>query len=112
MVACNRSMSAAFVVGTGTKLPALLYRMTITFRLPNPAPVDVTYTVQATDDLVNWTTVATKQGTGAWQWNTSAGGATPHIVDPGSSPNTVQVGDVIPSTGNTRRMMRLQVTRP
>ena len=68
--------------------------------------------VQATADLVTWTTVATKVGTGAWVWNTSAGGSTSHIVDAGTTPDTVQVGDILASSGIARRMMRLEVTSP
>ncbi|OYW70799.1 MAG: hypothetical protein B7Z37_29600 [Verrucomicrobia bacterium 12-59-8] len=110
LVATASSALSSIVNGSANSL--LSDRLAIRFTLPNPAPADVTYTVQATDDLLNWTTVATKQGTGAWQWNTVAGGNTPHIVDPGTSPDTVEVGDVVPFSGNTRRMMRLQVTRP
>ncbi|WP_395752862.1 IPT/TIG domain-containing protein [Prosthecobacter sp.] len=92
--------------------PLLTDRLSLSFTLPTPPPADVIYTVQATEDLVNWSSVATKQGGGAWQWNTSAGGSTPHIVKPGTTPDPVLIGDVVPSNGLTRRMMRLQVTRP
>jgi sugar lactone lactonase YvrE len=110
LVAAPPSVLPGIVQGSANSL--LNDRLAIRFTLPNPAPADVTYTVQATDDLVHWTTVATKQGTGAWVWNTSAGGSTPHIVDPGTSPDTVQMGDFMPATGNTKRMMRLQVSGP
>jgi len=84
-------------------------RLALSFSLQNPNPTDVTYTVQATDDLGIWTPVASKTGAGAWTW---LGGGTTRIVTSGTNPITVKVGDLVPSSGNPRRMMRLKVTNP
>jgi len=84
-------------------------RLALRFSLQNPNPTDITYTVQATDDLGIWTPVASKTGSGAWTW---LGGGTSHIVTSGTNPITVKVGDLVPSSGNPRRLMRLKVTNP
>ena len=110
LVAASPGTVSTIVKGSAN--PLLSDRLAISVTVPNPTPSDVTYIVQATADLVNWTTVATKVGTGAWVWNTSAGGSTSHIVDAGTTPDTVQVGDILASSGNARRMMRLEVTNP
>lgn len=84
-------------------------RLTLSFSLQNPNPTDITYTVQATDDLGTWTSVASKTGSGAWTW---LGGGTSRIVTSGTGPVSVKIGDVVPITGNPKRMMRLKVTNP
>ncbi|MEO5716923.1 MAG: SdiA-regulated domain-containing protein [Luteolibacter sp.] len=84
-------------------------RLALSFALPNPAPSDVTYRVQASDDLGTWTNVASKTGNGPWTW---LGGGESHIVTTGSSPVSVKVGDVVPSSGYPERMMRLKMNNP
>ncbi len=84
-------------------------RLALTFSLQNPNPTDITYTVQATDDLGTWTSVASKTGAGAWTW---LGGGTSHIITSGTGPVSVKIGDLVPSSGNPKRMMRLMVTNP
>ncbi|MEI7927614.1 MAG: hypothetical protein WCH40_03620, partial [Verrucomicrobiales bacterium] len=74
-----------------------------------PSPADISYIVESTDDLETWTAVASKTGSGAWTW---LGGGTNHIVTNGTNPITVKVGDLVPSSGNPRRLMRLKVTNP
>jgi uncharacterized protein YjiK len=87
----------------------LIDRLTLSFNLPNPSPADISYIVESTDDLETWTAVASKTGSGAWTW---LGGGTNHIVTNGTNPITVKVGDLVPSSGNPRRLMRLKVTNP
>jgi uncharacterized repeat protein (TIGR01451 family) len=84
-------------------------RLSLAFVLDNPNPSDLTYTIEATADLVTWDPVASKTGSGAWTW---LGGGTSHIVTSGTSAITVKVGDLVPTVGNPRRMMRLKVTAP
>jgi len=84
-------------------------RLVLSFHIASPNPTDITYLVQATDDLVNWTNVASKTGSGTWTW--LAGGDS-HIVTSDNGPVTVKIGDAVPSNGNPRRMMRLKVSTP
>jgi hypothetical protein len=84
-------------------------RLTLSFSLQNPNPTDITYTVQATDDLGTWTSVASKTGSGPWTW---LGGGTSRIVTSGTGPVSVKIGDVVPTSGNPKRMMRLKVANP
>ncbi len=82
-------------------------RLALSFSIANPNPTDITYLVQATDNLGTWTDVARKVSAGAWTW---LGGGTSHIVLDGTGPVSVKVGDVVPSSGNPRRLMRLTVS--
>lgn len=84
-------------------------RLALSFSIANPNPTDVTYVVQASDDLGSWTSVASKTGTGAWIW---LGSGTSHIVTSGSGPVSVKVGDLVPASGNPIRTMRLKVNNP
>lgn len=84
-------------------------RLSLSFRLKSPNPADLTYLVQTTDDLSTWTPVASKAGSGAWTW---LGGGSPHLVTSGTDPVTVKVGDLVPLSGNPKRLMRLKVTNP
>ena len=86
--------------------PLLSDRLVLSFNIANPNPGDITYLVEASDDLVNWITVASKAGTGTWTW---LGGGTSHIVTSGSGPVTVKVGDVVASSGHPLRVMRLKI---
>lgn len=98
---------------TGSSDPLLNDRLAIRFTLPNPAPGDVTYMVQASSDLISWTDVATNAHAGGWTWVADGGLSESHIVESdGGSTSTLQVGDLVPSSGNSPRMMRLQVTVP
>ena len=98
---------------SGSDDPLLNDRLAISFTLPNPARGDVIYTVQATSDLVTWTDVATKVDAGAWTWVADEGLSESHIVESdGGSISTLQVGDLVPSSGNSSRMMRLKVNLP
>ena len=82
-------------------------RLALSFNIANPNPTDITYLVQATDNLGTWTNIASKSGAGSWTW--LAGGPS-HIVTSGTGPVSVKVGDSVPSSGNPRRMMRLTVS--
>jgi uncharacterized repeat protein (TIGR01451 family) len=94
----------------GTTNPTFSDRLSIGFTLPYPTPGDIVYNVEATSDLINWTTVATKTGTGAWTW--IAEGAAHLVTNDGTSTSSVQVGDNVTTAGNPHRMMRLQIVRP
>jgi len=89
--------------------PLLSDRLALSFNIASPNPTDVTYLVQASDNLASWTDVASKTGADAWTW--LAGGDS-HIVTSGSGPVTVKIGDAVPSSGNPHRMMRLKVSTP
>ena len=112
----NNSISILPSIVTNSTNSLLENRLSISLTIPNPAPSDVTYNVQTTADLLTWTTVATKVGTGVWSWNPTnyptSDGNTSHIVDSGGTPDNVYVGDLVPSSGNPRRFMRLQVAGP
>jgi Lamin Tail Domain len=84
-------------------------RFSLAFVLDNPNPADLTYTIEATSDLVTWAPVASKTGADAWTW---VGGGTSRIVTSGTTAVIVKVGDLVPTAGNPRRMMRLKVTAP
>ena len=84
-------------------------RFSLAFVLDNPSPTDLTYTVEATSDLANWTPVAAKTGAGNWTW---LGVGASHVVTSGTTAVTVKVGDLVTTDGNPRRMMRLKVTAP
>lgn len=101
------SAAPSALIGDADSL--LTDRLALSFSLQNPNPTDITYTVQATDDLGNWTSVASKTGSGPWTW---LGGGTSRIVTSGTGPVSVKIGDVVPSSGNPKRMMRLKVANP
>jgi hypothetical protein len=103
---------AALPQGTTQESDSLLNdRMVLVFDTGSSTPSDISFTVQATDDLITWTNVATKVGSGAWTW---VGGGTSHIVlVVNGARTTVKVGDVVANdASHPRRMMRLVVTSP
>ena len=87
-------------------------RLSLVFNLDIPVPGDIVYTVQATDDLITWTDVATKVGAGSWVWLGNSND--PHVVITNQSTyQIVKIGDIIPhDDSHPRRMMRLKVTAP
>ncbi|MEK7951317.1 beta strand repeat-containing protein [Luteolibacter soli] len=111
LVAANPPALTAAVSGSSD--PLLNDRLAIRFTLPNPAPGDVTYTVQASPDLITWTDVATNVHAGGWTWVADEGLSESHILEnDGGNTSTLQVGDLVPSSGNPSRMMRLKVDIP
>ncbi|GEP45366.1 beta strand repeat-containing protein [Brevifollis gellanilyticus] len=111
LVAANPPALTGAVMGSTD--PLLNDRLAIRFTLPKPVPGDVTYTVQASSNLTTWTDVATNVHAGGWTWVADEGLSQSHIVQSdGGSTSTLQVGDLVPSIGNSPRMMRLQVTVP
>lgn len=103
------------VVATGANGPAALPqalssggRLKLSFSLPATPPAEVTYRVRATNDLVTWTTLATKVGTGAWTWQGS--GASQISATTTSGRTLVQVGDDAAQSTRPRRMMKLEVS--
>lgn len=100
----------AFPVGSLKSVELLLNdRLSLSFSIPNPSPSDISYVVQSTDDLGTWADVASKTGAGPWTW---LGGGASHIVTSGSDPDSVKIGDIVPSSENSRRLMRLKVNHP
>jgi hypothetical protein len=63
------------------------------------------YRIQASSDLSNWTTIATKTPTTSW---TGTGAVTVGIASGGYLPVTVE--DTLPITGQPKRFLRLQIT--
>ncbi|MBL9145880.1 MAG: lamin tail domain-containing protein [Verrucomicrobiaceae bacterium] len=99
------------ISGNASDQPLLQDRLYLSFSIPQTAPADVTYTVQASDSLGTWTDVARKTGTGAWTW--LAGGSIRIYTSVQAPYEVVQIGDSNPrDNANTRRFMRLQVSAP
>lgn len=99
------------ISGSTSDQPLLQDRLYLSFSIPQTAPADVTYTVQASDSLGTWTEVARKIGTGAWTW--LAGGSVRIYTSVQAPYEVVQIGDTSPrDNANTRRFMRLQVSAP
>ena len=96
----------------GSADPLLNDRLALTFTIPDPAPSDLTYVVQASDDLAIWTPLATKVGAGAWTWN--PGGTSRIVTTSAGATRIVKVGDSAPAAAvsSSRRMLRLSVTNP
>ena len=103
---------AALPVGVlnGSGNPLLSDRYVLSFTINSPAPTDLTYTVEAGDDLENWTPIAQSTGDSTWTW--LAGGAS-HIVvgTPSAGRVTIKVGDMVPRAGNPKRVMRLKASK-
>lgn len=93
-----------------TSNPLLTGRLTLHLTLPDPAPADLTLTVEASSDLQNaWAPLATRVGNGAWTWVATG----PSRVVPGAVANgrsELDMGDV--ETSATQRFLRLRVTGP
>ena len=81
-------------------------RLVLVMDLPGTTPSDLTYEVQVSSDLVNWTTIARKNGSGAWS---DLGGSVVEGPVIGGR-QLVRAHDSVNITGNPRRMMRLHVT--
>ena len=90
--------------------PLLSDRYSLSFTINSPAPTDLTYTVEAGDDLENWTPVAQSTGDSTWAW---LAGGTAHTVvgTPSAGRVTIKVGDLVPQAGNPKRVMRLKVSK-
>lgn len=88
--------------------PLLAGRLALVFSLPDPAPGDIEYTIEISeDDFVSWTPLARKTGAGAWQW---LAGGTPRIVSTTSAGiQSVKVGDTELLGDIQRRFLRLRV---
>jgi len=85
-------------------------RYSLSFTINSPAPTDLTYTVEAGDDLENWTPIAESTGDSTWTW---LAGGTSHIVvgTPSAGRVTIKVGDMVPQAGNPKRVMRLKASK-
>jgi uncharacterized protein YjiK len=85
-------------------------RFVLSFTIDSPAPSYLTYTVEASADLENWTPVAESTGDSTWNW---LAGGTSHIVvgTPSAGRVTIKVGDMVPQAGNPKRVMRLKVSK-
>lgn len=81
-------------------------RLAFSFSIPGSPPVALTYQVQVSSDLVQWTTLATKVGTQAWVWN--AGGTSRITTAPSGDRSQVTVADSAAVGG--KRLMRLKVS--
>ena len=90
--------------------PLLSDRYSLSFTINSPAPTDLTYTVEAGDDLENWTAIAESTGDSTWTW---LAGGTSHIVvgTPSAGRVTIKVGDMVPQAGHPKRMMRLKASK-
>ncbi len=88
--------------------PLLIDRIALQFSLPEPAPADLRYVVEASSTLSSsWTPLATKIGTGAWTWN---GGSTSRIILGSASGGKipVTVGDSKAAGAAPARFLRLR----
>lgn len=95
---------------TGSSDPLLTDRLAMAFNISKTNPVDITYIVQASDDLVNWTPLATKIGAADWVWN--PGGTAHLVITTAGDVTTVQVGDAVATADAGRRQLRLKITNP
>lgn len=83
-------------------------RLRLSFTLPVTPPADLIYRARVSRDLVNWTTLATKTGAGAWTWQ---GQGDPQIsTTPISGGVRVEIGDQQASSAGGLRMMRLELS--
>lgn len=83
-------------------------RLALCFSLPDPAPSDIRYTVEVTDDdFGTWTPLAQKTGAGAWQW--LGGGAARVVTSTDAGRETVKVGDTELVSAGGRRFIHLVV---
>jgi len=72
--------------------------LTLNFKR-NTAATDITYTVQGSSDLINWSTISSY---GGGVWTPSA-----NVTD---AAGVVSVQDTMPMNSSPKRLMRLQVT--
>ncbi len=70
--------------------------LTFVFTRPEPEPTDITYEVQSSSDLINWSS----EGLAEVAATTDAG------------LRTITVRDALPLNENTKRFMRLKITQP
>lgn len=101
--------------GSGSNGPAIapkaLFvadRLRLSFSIPATPPSDVIYRVRASDDLVDWTTLATKSGTGAWVWNGDGSARITTTTQAGRS--LLEVEDDRTAGNSPSRMMKLEVS--
>lgn len=89
--------------------PLLSGRIALQLDLPHPGTADLIHVVEVASSLGgNWSTLATKTGTGNWTWD--AGGNSRIIADaPASGRVRVRIGDSQPMADNPRRFLRLRV---
>jgi hypothetical protein len=80
-------------LSSGTVTDAGSDYLSFTYTRPEPAPAGITYTVEAGPDLASWTT------TGLVEMSSTANG----------SLRTITVRDASPSSGSSKRFMRLKV---
>ncbi|MEO5712377.1 MAG: PKD domain-containing protein [Luteolibacter sp.] len=83
-------------------------RIALQFSLPEPAPADMVYVVEASSTLSNsWSPLATKTGTGAWIWN---GGGTSRVIlgTAAGGKIPVTVGDSQAASAAPARFLRLR----
>lgn len=83
-------------------------RLQLAFSIPTTAPTDLTYRVKVSDDLANWTVLASKTGTAAWVW--SGEGESRITLSASGARSEVRIDDVTPATGRPRRLMILEVS--
>ncbi|MEO8616693.1 MAG: PKD domain-containing protein [Luteolibacter sp.] len=109
-------VSISSVDGVGALPQAVIFsnqvllndRIALQFSLPEPAPADIGYMVEASGTLSSsWTPLATKIGTGAWTWN--AGGTSRVILGTSSGGKIpVTVGDSLAAGIAPKRFLRMR----
>lgn len=83
-------------------------RLKFVFSLPAEAPSDLTYRVRVSDDMITWTTLATKVGTTAWSWQGEGPSQVSSVAVSGRV--QVEVGDDQAGGNGTPRLMRLELS--
>ena len=78
--------------------------LTMTLSLPEPAPADIIYDVQVSNNLTSWTGIMEKNGTGAWSVLNNSG-ATVSSNTESTGRTSFVIADV-----QGRRFMRLSIT--
>jgi len=82
-------------------------RMRLNFAIPAAVPTELTYEIQASSDLVQWTTLAKKTGTAAWIWQ--GNGASQIVTTPSTDKTYIQISDDRTVADAPGRMLRLRV---
>ena len=84
--------------------------MTLHLDLPDPAPADLTYSVEGGDPEGNWSTLATMSANGTWIW-TAAGSSHVTMGDPANGRRSVDVARPDSAANATKYFLRLKAAR-
>lgn len=107
-VSVNRNGSGQPLLPYETKTSA--GRQAIAFRIPEPSPSDVVYSVYRSSALSSWTLIARKAGAGSWQW--LAPGGNQIEISPDAGRSLIRVGLPDANASDPKHFFRLEMTVP